>query len=227
MQFGLYLAKLLLAHPERPNMQKRRIACIGDSITYGYGVKGWLKNNYPAQLSKMLDPGYCVHNYGVSGRTASLLGDAPYEKEKTYEKSLEFCPDIVVLMLGTNDSKPHNYRGTQVYREDIIRIINAYQKLKSDPKIYLMTPPPAWGIKGEPVKFEIDAGVIEKEMCPVLKDIARQKGINLIDLYSIMINSGELFPDGVHPGGKGAGVIADIVYKALKEKGNRKYENKC
>lgn len=43
-----------------------RIACVGDSTTYGHGISNWPKNNYPAILQNLLGEGYHVNNYGVS-----------------------------------------------------------------------------------------------------------------------------------------------------------------
>lgn len=67
-----------------------KVACIGDSITYGsYHLT---KRNYPAVLSKMLGDGYCVNNFGFSGRTAMKDGDMPYVKDKTTKIVLLLCP---------------------------------------------------------------------------------------------------------------------------------------
>src|SRR5271168_4090727 len=84
-----------------------RVACVGDSITFGAGVtKGW---PYPAQLGRMLGSGYDVRNFGVSGATLLRAGDKPYDKQKAFPAALAFKPDIVILMLGTNDTKPQNW----------------------------------------------------------------------------------------------------------------------
>ena len=86
-----------------------KIACVGDSITYGHGIANWPKNNYPAQLQEFLGDEYHVSNFGHSGRTLSPDGDQPYVESDQYQLSLDYDADIVVIMLGTNDSKPENW----------------------------------------------------------------------------------------------------------------------
>ena len=95
-----------------------KIACIGDSTTYGYDIDNWSRNNFPAVLQKILGNGYCVNNYGCSGRTISSQGDHPYMKEAMYGKSIEFDPDIAIILLGTNDSKPHNLESAEMLKKD-------------------------------------------------------------------------------------------------------------
>ena len=60
-----------------------KVACVGDSITYGHGVSGWAKNNYPAKLQEILGDGYHVQNFGHSGRTLSPDGDQPYSRRES------------------------------------------------------------------------------------------------------------------------------------------------
>ena len=61
-------------------------------------------------MHRLLGPGYEARNYGVSGRTLLKKGDFPYWNENAYRQSREWNPDIVVIQLGTNDSKPQNWR---------------------------------------------------------------------------------------------------------------------
>ena len=86
------------------------VACVGDSITEGIGATRADQYSYPAQLQGLLGEGYAVHNYGASGMTLLAEGDYPYIRQERYAASLA-CPcDVVLLMLGTNDSKPQNWR---------------------------------------------------------------------------------------------------------------------
>src|SRR5438270_834071 len=82
-----------------------KVACVGDSITQGSGLQ---ENTYPLQLQRMLGSNYEVRNFGVGGATLLEQGDKPYIQQKLYQDSLAFQPDVVVIMLGTNDSKPQN-----------------------------------------------------------------------------------------------------------------------
>src|SRR4051812_7771397 len=92
---------------EKPD-GKIKVACVGDSITFGAGIKDRDKNSYPAQLQGLLGSGYEVKNFGVSGATLLKEGDKPYWKEKAFEAAKKFEPNIVIIKLGTNDSKPQN-----------------------------------------------------------------------------------------------------------------------
>ncbi len=205
-------------HPlKNPKYSDIRVACVGDSITYGCGVKGWLKNSYPAVLSRLLGEGFCVNNYGFSARTASLEGDHPYEAETLYQQSLDFLPDIVVLMLGTNDSKPYNWKGAKVYTEDILRIVRAYQNHPTPPKVFLTTPLPAFSLDERPVMYDIQADVIAAEICPAVRKLAAEEGLELIDTYEVFSKHPELFWDGVHPNVQGAKVLAETVFKAVNQ----------
>lgn len=193
-----------------------RIACVGDSITYGYGVKGWPKNSYPAVLGTLLGDGYCVNNYGCSGRTAQPDGDFPYIAERIYQKSLTFRPDLVLLMLGTNDSKPYNWKGRGHFMAAIRGLVRTYRELPSHPAVWLLTLPPAFG---SPVKFDVDPHVITAEICPALKALAEEENLPLIDLHTAFSGHLELFHDGVHPNVTGARLIAETVFQHLREYG--------
>ena len=69
---------------------KVKVACVGDSITFGAGVKNRQQLCYPAQLGKLLGDEYHVENFGISARTMLAKGNYPYTNEKVYKKSLKF-----------------------------------------------------------------------------------------------------------------------------------------
>ena len=86
-----------------------KIVCVGDSITEGAGASGDLLN-YPGFLGSRLDPEqFEVVNLGCGGRTMLKKGDFPYCNEEHHQKVLESEADVIILMLGTNDSKFHNW----------------------------------------------------------------------------------------------------------------------
>ena len=91
-----------------------KVACVGDSITQGAGAaKG---KSYPTQLQEMLGDEWKVMNYGLGGRTLMDRGNRPYMKEKAYQEALASAPDVVIIMLGTNDTKPQNWEKKMVSR---------------------------------------------------------------------------------------------------------------
>ncbi|MBR0353995.1 MAG: hypothetical protein IJK35_01350 [Oscillospiraceae bacterium] len=209
-------------HPLRRALPgQKRVACVGDSITYGYGVESWRKNNYPAVLGTLLGEGYCVNNFGFSGATASSFGDTPYTEESVYRQSLAFRPDLVLLMLGTNDTKPYNWKGEEHYLRSCREILRAYRELSSRPELILLAPPPAWGLGGAPVAFEISASLLSDALRPALRSLAAEENVRFLDVYGVLEGRPELFFDGVHPNAAGARLLAETVYQTIKEKEQR------
>lgn len=117
-----------------------KVACVGNSITYGAGIQNRELNSYPAQLNMFLGEEYEVKNFGVSATTLLGQGDNPYSSTEVYRQSLEYRPDIVFIKLGTNDSKPQNRIHMDAFKQDYLRLIRSYQKLSSHPRVILLTP---------------------------------------------------------------------------------------
>ena len=194
--------------------EKIKVACVGNSITYGAGIKDRIRDNYPAQLGRMLGNEYVVKNFGVSARTLLSKGDYPYIKEKAYQDALAFNPDVVIIKLGTNDTKPHNWKFKTEYKKDYKNLIESFKKLESKPKVYLCKAVPVfkksqWGIR---------EAVVRDELNPLIEKIAQENEVGLIDLYTPMVGKADWFPDTVHPNVKGAGAMAKVIYKALTGK---------
>lgn len=204
---------LSFAHPMRtPRSGEIRIACVGDSITYGCGVKPWPEASYPAQLGTLLGKGYCVNNFGYSGRTAGEYGDFPYTREALFQKSLRFHPDIVIIMLGTNDTKPINWTGAEAFCDSLRRIVRAYQDQQERPAILLVTPPPAFSSA-----FGIDSGRLKQEIRRTVKTVAEAEHTFFLDLFPGLEGHPEWFYDGIHPNAEGAQSIAETVFHCIKE----------
>jgi hypothetical protein len=129
--------------PIVPNASAINIACVGDSITQGY-----LSTNgatYPHQLQGMLGSGYKVTNFGAGGRTMLKKGDNPYWRTGPLKQALASKPQIVVLMLGTNDAKYHNWGPLHAeFPVDFKAMIEAFKNVSTSPRIYLMVPPPLY-----------------------------------------------------------------------------------
>ena len=211
-------------HPlKSPETEQIRVACVGDSVTYGFGIPRRGTDSYPAVLQKLLGDGYCVNNYGYSGRTGSLMGDRPYRVETLCTKSREFAPDIVVILLGANDSKTFNWNtevgGMRLYPDqfeaDMLDLVTVYQDLPSHPKVYAATPLPAYPDDSGTVRYSIQPDVIREEIRPIIERIAAQTGASVIDLYSVFDGKPELYSDGLHPTAEGAALLAQAVYDAI------------
>ena len=191
-----------------------RVACVGDSVTYGYGIKNHARNCYPAVLQTLLGDGYCVNNYGYSGRTASDQGDRPYMEEPLFRQSLDFMPDIVVLMLGSNDSKKKNWEEA-AFVESYTALLDHYCALSSAPQVFVVLPTPVFETKGGEVKFGIGKDVIAQQIVPLTRAIAQEKGVHIIDMYSVFDGRSDLFSDGCHPNADGAALFASTVFSAI------------
>jgi len=187
----------------------KRVACIGDSITYGSGISDRARDSYPAQLEQILkqyDTAWEVDNFGVSGATLLTNGDLPYIRQSAYSSALASNPDIVIIKLGTNDSKPQNWMHRDEYISDYSAMIDAFRALPSGPEVWICKPVPAFY-----VNFAISPTVIHDEILPMIDEIAALKGTPVFDLYTALEDHGDLFPDGIHPNVAGAGLMAEFI----------------
>ena len=193
-----------------PRKDAVRVACIGNSITFGAGIKNRSRDSYPSVLARMLGDSYWVKNFGVSARTMLNKGDHPYMNEPAYKNALAFNPNIVVIKLGTNDSKSFNWKYKADFMKDAQNMINAFKGLPSQPKIYLCYPSKAY-LTGDGINDDI----ISKEIIPMIKKLAKKNNLSVIDLHTAMDGMPELFPDRIHPNEKGAQVMAKAVYQSI------------
>lgn len=191
-----------------------KVACIGNSITDGSGIDMASQLGYPAMLRKQLGRGYEVRNFGVSGRTMVNGGDRPYTREAAWQDAKGYNPNIVIIKLGTNDTKPGNREVMErSYVKDYQAMIDTLKALPSKPKIYLCTPIPAvkstWGISDS---------VIVNFQIPAIRKLARKNKLQVIDLHTLFTEPEKnMQSDGIHPNEKGAAKIAEIVAEALKQ----------
>lgn len=197
--------------PARQFQGLTRVACIGDSITAGAGLLDPEGGAYPAVLAKLLGPAYDLRNFGVSGATMLREGDLSYFSTPEYAEALGFLPHVVVILLGTNDSKPQNWRFRDSFERDTYALVRSFQRLPTRPTVYLCTPPPVfedrWGIQDATVSGSV---------VPSLRQISAREGWPLIDLSLALRTSGEDFPDGVHPNAVAAATIARSVEAAFR-----------
>lgn len=207
-------------HNPKPKENQIRIACVGDSITYGMLITGWPKKQYPLVLGNMLGERYCVNNFGCGGRTAMYSGDFPYANEKIYKKSLEFMPHIVILKFGTNETKVNNWKGKAQFKEEYKKLIETYQGLSTNPSIFLCTPATAYYTEGKKAGPEFYNLQVEKvpEAAEAVFELGTELGLSVIDIHTATANHPQWFVDGVHPNGDGAAYIAQTVRQALEQR---------
>lgn len=192
------------------NDKVKKIACIGDSITYGHGIENREHNSYPAQLEQLLGDGFDVENFGVSGATMLKKGDLPYWNQKECDSAFAYNPDVVIIMLGSNDSKPWNWDKKKEYQGDYISLINKFQALESQPEIWICNPPPAFQ-----ERWGINDSIISEDIIPSISKIALIENVKVIDMYQPFIDKDTCFPDFIHPDSTGAALIASTVVNTV------------
>ena len=177
-----------LDHLKAPRKDAVRVACIGNSITDGCGIDMSSTYGYPARLQQMLGDGYNVRNYGVSARTLLSKGDWPYVNEPEWTYAKDFRPDIVVLKLGTNDSKPQNWVHGDEFEADLRRMIS---QLKA---------------------------IITNCIIPIIRRVAKKEKAHIIDLHTPFEGDRALIQaDGIHPNREGAAKMAGIIAGEIKK----------
>jgi lysophospholipase L1-like esterase len=187
------------------------VICIGDSITHGAGTKSGMA--YPAQLKSLLGGAWRVSNFGVSGRTLLKKGDFPYWKEGVYQKALASNPDVVIIMLGTNDTKPQNWRHEAEFVSDYREFVKSFQALESKPRIFVCRPCPV----PEPGNYGINETAVKEEIKRI-DALAAEMKVGVIDMHAALAATPELLPDRVHPNTAGAGKMAKAAFTALTGK---------
>ena len=213
-----HILLLLLALPLIALAQEKlKVACVGNSVTYGYGHKNPAETSYPTQLQQLLGEEYEVRNFGHSGATLLNKGHRPYTKLPEYKAALEFAPDIVVIHLGLNDTDPRNWPN---YRDeffgDYIGIINSFKKAHPDgnPKIIVcrMSPIFHWHRRFKSGTRDWYWQIQEK-----IDEIAQHENLELVDLSRYLYSRPDLMPDALHPDAEGAAIIAKQVYSAITD----------
>jgi len=193
--------------------QRIKVACVGDSITFGDGIKKADRPTmtYPAKLQGFLGDEYEVVNFGIVSLCLCETSDKPYTKNAIFQKSIEYNPDIVIIMLGTNDSKTNNWDKCNII-EGMRTFLEHYTSLPSNPKIYIMAPPPAYNEGAWDIQPHVITQIRDEYI-----NFTKEENIAFIDIYSVTKDMPELFPDNIHPNIEGAEIIAKEVCRAVLE----------
>ncbi len=201
-------------------MAQTKVACVGNSTTYGTSIGGRELNSYPAQLQTYLGDDYIVANFGASTATAHTNGASSYSSSSEYSESLKFNPNVVLIDLGMNDSK--TTISIDSYKKDYQTIIDSYKKLKSQPRIVLVTPTRSYNTQEEMIS---DAD-IQQKVRPIIEQLAYENNVEIFDAYSLFDkeHQAHLMPNKVHPSSIGAGIIAQNIYRMLTSERDAQFD---
>jgi alpha-L-fucosidase 2 len=192
------------------------IACVGDSITEGYGLAEQSKTAYPVMLDSLLGNKYSVLNCGRSATTLQKKGNFPFWICKEFSNVFAFNPDIIIVMLGTNDTKTNNWNAAN-FEKDYEALIDTFKTISTNPKIYLCLPVPVFK-----TVWTINDSTVVSGIIPIIKRVAKKNNLPVIDMYSSMKNQSENYIEGIHPNEKGAKMMAQIIAKEIIKRGNEK-----
>jgi lysophospholipase L1-like esterase len=179
-----------------------RVACVGDSITEITG--------YPSELQSMLGDNYTVGNFGATGSTVLLNSWKPYMNQPEFKDAQAFAPDIVVIMLGTNDDLKELEQYNETFEDDYAKLISSFQQLQSNPQVLIANSPPIFSNNSD-----LNPSYLAENIIPQTEDLANKMSLPLIDVYNSFGNHTDYFVDGVHPNDQGATLIASDVYNTI------------
>lgn len=193
--------------------QPVRVACVGNSITYGTGIADREHFSYPVQLQQMLGNEYVVGNFGKPGATLLYKGHRPYVEQPEFKEALRFKGDIAVIHLGINDTDPRNWPN---YRDEFVKdYLSIMDSLRAaNPKVRFilarMTP-----IADRHPRFQSGTKQWHDEIQTAIETVARVSGAELIDFHEPLYPYPNLLPDAIHPNPEGAGILAKTVYGGI------------
>lgn len=183
--------------------QPIKVACVGDSITQDSG--------YPGDLQAMLGSNYKVGNFGSRESTVLRVSWKPYMNQLEFQNAKDFQPDIVVIMLGTNDGLEMLHSFNETFDDDYMALVNSFQELESKPQIWIAKPPPIFSSSPD-----LSSEYHSETIISMTEDIATELNLPIIDVFNAFgDNASYLSADGVHPNNDGAALIASEVYRAI------------
>ena len=179
-----------------------RVACVGDSITRG--------TEYTIDLGHKLGNNYLVGNFGIGGATVDADSGSGYINETAFTVAKDFQPNIVVIMLGTNDANPTLNESAESFLANYKELVVAFQELDTKPQVWLVEPPPIFMNSGNLNNTELTQKII-----PSIRQLSQQMNLPIIDVNSPLLEHQDYFIDGIHPKVNGARIIAETIYSAI------------
>jgi len=209
----LFISALVLGSLGWGQQKTIKVACVGNSITYGYGIENREQNSYPSVLQRLLGKGYKVGNFGHSGATLLSKGHRPYIQQEEYQKALAFAGDIVVIHLGINDTDPRNWPNHRNdFVKDYLTLISSFKKANPKARIVIARMSP---LSHRHPRFESGTRNWHAEIQQAIALVAQQTNAQLIDFHEPLYHFPQMLPDAVHPNAQGAAILAQVVFGAI------------
>ena len=209
----LFISALVLGSLGWGQQKTIKVACVGNSITYGYGIENREQNSYPSVLQRLLGKRYKVGNFGHSGATLLSKGHRPYIQQEEYQKALAFAGDIVVIHLGINDTDPRNWPNHRNdFVKDYLTLISSFKKANPKARIVIARMSP---LSHRHPRFESGTRDWHAEIQQAIALVAQQTNAQLIDFHEPLYHFPQMLPDAVHPNAQGAAILAQVVYGAI------------
>ena len=223
---------LLAAGAKEAPSRKIRVACIGDSITWGYAMTNRVVECYPAQLQRMLGDGYEVLNCGDPGAGAYLDPKVPagkwcphpWRKGVAAARAYAFGPDIVVSNLGINDCSPYmGERGAEgsipvekgLFRRQYVDLLTDFGTGERAPKFIVWTRLGPTG-KGHSLKGKPNAALMEEDLKAVAAAV-HATPLDMLTPLQPLVETAHFAADGIHPEGGAQRVIAEATARAIRQ----------
>jgi len=192
------------------SIRPMNIVCLGDSITSGFMLPAPATSSFPSQLEKMSANKWKIVNAGLTGATVLKEGNIPIWSSDVFSLIKKTEPDVVVLMLGTNDTKDINWPYISSFIANYRAIIQQIRELPGPPEVLLCSIPPVEGFNRLGISAERVA-----ELTRQVEKIAKATKTHYVDVSSPLAGKPQLFLDGLHPNKQGAKVIAKLLMNSL------------
>lgn len=194
-----------------PARAQVKVFANGDSITFGVGASDGGTRSYAPVLDDLLGPEFTVERDATGGATLLKRGQPSFFNTQGVANTVRANPDIIIVLLGTNDSKPSNWAYRDEFVGDYLELVDTYRAMPGEPDIYLCLPPPAAELPND-----IRGSVIANEVLPRILEVARQRNLRVVDLHTPFLDSlTSLFPDGIHPNDEGHRIVANRIRDAI------------
>lgn len=207
---GLAVACAIVVATLSPFHQKLRVACVGDSTTWGTHATRADGVTYPDYLAKLGRRTLQVRNSGVGATTLLRRSGHAWCDTEEFERTIAFHPDIVVIMFGVNEiAHPDLLDG---FLPDALWLVGQFSSAIPDVRIFIATPTPL----APAVEQRLKNSELATKIIPVWRQVAQMTGCEVIEVNQSYPPTLDFLPDGIHPNAKGNRLIAELVFNAIQ-----------